>query len=104
MGTLKELPSNSVRLDCIPNKEGLSATMTGSELFYKFGEKRVDSESDWHCWRMGPSNSDMECRKASKKDYLTNFFNRHGHHLYNMLQGGKLDAAGSTEEQILASG
>lgn len=102
--TLKELPPNSVKLGCIPNKEGLSATMTGSELFWKFGNGPVEKTTgDFHCWRAGATNSDLECRREGKKEYLGNFWNRHGHHLYNMLQGGKLDDAGKTEEAILAS-
>merc|ERR1712060_605080 len=88
--TLKELPADSVRLNCIPNKEGLSATMTGQELFWKFHqtEKTSSSSGTFHCWRAGSSNADMECRKDGKREFLANFFNRHGHHLYNMLQGG----------------
>lgn len=93
--SLNSLPKGSVRIGCIPYSAGLSYTMSGEELFWKF--VREPSDKKKHCWPAG--DSDLICSRPVGP--LPGFFNHHGHHLYNMLNGFAMEK--KTGEDILSS-
>jgi len=91
---LEDMPKDSVRLNCVPFKNGFSTTLAGDELFWKFTDAPTNKKE--HCWPVG--DADLGC--AAPVGKLSNFFEKQGHHLYNMLKGFALEKM--TDEQILA--
>lgn len=92
---LEQLPEGSVRLSCVPFKNGFSTTLAGDELFWKLADGPTDQRDN--CWPDGGTG--IKC--TSPVGHLPNFFEKQGHHLYNMLKGFSLEKM--SDEEILAS-
>merc|ERR1712176_875852 len=87
------------RLGCLPFQHGFSATQRSDALFMQFGEFSESTPNS--CW--SKDSADLECRNGTDGTVtLPGFFDRHGHHLFSTLNGGKLDKL--VDEAILRSG
>mmetsp|Transcript_22624 Transcript_22624/g.49657 ORF Transcript_22624/g.49657 Transcript_22624/m.49657 type:complete len:568 (-) Transcript_22624:390-2093(-) len=84
-----------VRLKCLGPREGFSQTMSGAELFFKYFKERPALLPPNSC--VQAENDDLNCNNGV--GLLKGYMGRHGHHIYNMLQGGRLD--GKSDDEIL---
>lgn len=81
---VRTFPKDSIRIDCIPFRKGLAYTMSGEELYWTLSKEPTSKKR--HCWPTGAS--DLTC--SPPVGPLYGYFERHGHHLYNMLHGAEM--------------